>query len=87
MGKSSQTLGNKDKKKPNFWQKEKKLPNIGTKSMQNTSAYEELRSSGKRLHKYSVVSINLYQYTKKLSFFMLLPHPNIFNTKVVNQFV
>ena len=53
MGKSSQILGNKDKKKPNFWQKEKKLPNIGTKSMQNTSAYEELRSSGKQLHEYS----------------------------------
>ena len=28
-------------------------PAIGTKSMQNTSAYEEPRSSGKRLHKYS----------------------------------
>ena len=26
---------------------------IGTKSMQNTSAYEEPRSSGKRLHEYS----------------------------------
>ena len=26
---------------------------IGTKSMQNTSAYEEPRSSGKRLHEYA----------------------------------
>ena len=29
--------------------------NIGTKSMQNTSAYEEPRSSGKWLHKYSYI--------------------------------
>ena len=27
---------------------------IGTKSMQNTSAHEEPRSSGKRLHEYSI---------------------------------
>ena len=32
--------------------------------MQNSSAYEELRSSGKWLHEYSVFSTNLYQYTK-----------------------
>ena len=29
------------------------VTDIGTKSMQNTSAYEEPRSSGKQLHEYS----------------------------------
>ena len=29
------------------------ISNSGTKSMQNTPAYEEPRSSGKRLHEYS----------------------------------
>ena len=35
-------------------------PNIGTKSMQNTSAYEEPRSSGKRLHDYCSIMASLY---------------------------
>ena len=33
---------------------------IGTKSMKNTSAYEEPRSSGKRLHKYNFMCLNLF---------------------------
>ena len=37
---------------------------IGTKSMQNTSAYEEPRSSGKRLHKYWGLRLTLCHYCK-----------------------
>ena len=48
------------------------LCNIGTKSMQNTSAYEEPRSSGKQLHEYSFDPRSIHQSLIKL---ILYPGP------------